>query len=400
MDITKVKRERLGKSETLKISLYVWAKTAGGAAQALLLGLLASAAAAAPWTVFAPYARRPYILWCAAATNIFLALVYVTLALALLRAAYDILNTKQLFMIDCIDKALRALPKLFAALAAAGAACYALSFLRPAGGAAVFAAYIGVIAVWTAVIALYFGFYCMSLLFRGSGIFATFRFTFLLLKGKWATAFFRTLFGLLLAALAEAVFTAALSGGVYWIFSEALSDTLDSVRAMGLFAVFYHGAELWLPAAVFCGAWALGSVMVWTFLSSYMTVLFLNTELSSEPDPSQSKIEILPAGATAPAGEHEFTEFFRIAKAVDVTERIVENADTLPALAPRTREDALREFGREEENDARADYFEDLPDDSPADEEGEELMQVLRDIKTDRRSDDRDNLPSSILKDK
>ena len=397
MDITKVKRERLGRRETLKISLYVWARTAGAAAQALLLGLLASAAAFAPWAVFAPYVRGHYVLWYAAATNIFLLLVYITLALALLRAAYDVLNTKRLSMIDCLDKALRALPKLFVALAAAGAACYALGFLRPAGGAALFAAYIAVMAVWTAVIALYFGFYCMSLLFRGSGVFATFRFTFLLLRGKWAAAFFRTLFGLLLAALAEAAFTAALGGCVYWVFSEALMDTLAAVRAMGPFVVFYNGELLWLPAAIFCGAWALGGAMIWTFLSAYMTVLFLNTELSSEPDPAEGKIEILPAGAQE--GGHEFTEFFRNAKAVDVTERIMENTNTLPAFIPRTRGEALREFGREEEDNAHADYFEDLPD-TPADEEEEELMQVLRDIKTDRRSDDRNNLPSSILKDK
>jgi hypothetical protein len=402
MDITKVKRERLGRSETLKISLGVWAKTAGAAAQALLLGLLASAAAAAPWVVFAPYVRRPYFFWYAAATNIFLLLVYIALALALLRAAYDVLNTKQLSMIDCIDKALRALPNLFAALAAAGAVCWALSFLRPKGGAAFFAVYAGVMAVWTAIIALYFGFYCMALLFRGSGVFATFRFTFLLLKGKWATAFFRTLLGLLLAALAWAAFTAALAGGVYLIFGSALDDALAAVRAMGPFAIFYHGAVLWLPSAVFCGAWMLGSAMIWTFLSSYMTVLFLNTELSSEPDPDEGKIEILPAGAPAQAGGHEFTEFFRSAKAVDVTERIMDNTNTLPALAPRTREEALREFGLEEGNSAPADYFEGLPDSHAASEGEEEVIQILKDIKTDRRRDkkDRAGLPSSILKDK
>ncbi|MDR1123422.1 MAG: hypothetical protein LBL61_02205 [Elusimicrobiota bacterium] len=400
MDITKVKRESLSKRETLKISLGVWAKTAGAAAQALLLGLLAGAAAAAPWAVFAPYVRRPYIIWCAAATNIFLLLVYITLALALLRAAYDVLNTKQLSLIDCIDKALRALPKLFIALAAAGIACWALGFLRPAGSAAFFAVYAVVMAVWAALIALYFGFYCMALLFRGSGVIATFKFTFLLLKGKWATAFFRTLLGLLLAALAEAAFTAALAGGVYLVFSEALGDAISAVRAMGPFAVFYHGAVLWLPAAVFCGAWALGSAMVWTFLSSYMTVLFLNTELASEPDPAENKIEILPADAPAQEDAHEFTEFFRSAKPVDVTERIIENTNAMPALAPRTREEALREFGREEDN-APADYFEDFPD-TPAEYDGEEeVMQVLRDIKTKPQpGSGKAGLPSSILKDK
>jgi hypothetical protein len=253
-----------------------------------------------------------------------------------------------------------------------------------------FIVYGSVLSVWCAGAILYFGFYTMALLFRGSDIFKTFKYTFLMLKDKWAGAFFKTLAGFLIFCALYVAAAIISIIALYFCFPSSIGEFFETARAIGPFVLF-AGIKFILPAVLFLAANAIFAVLATAFLNSYMTVLFLNTELSQEANPAEDKIELAPERAEG--GAHEFTEFFNNVKAVDITERLPADT-TMPAIAPAGRAGVLREFKREEETKEES-LIEDL---SEVERKEDDILEVLSELKESPRKKKRDkNLPSSII---
>jgi hypothetical protein len=389
MDITKIKREPLPAGTILKISFYVWYKILPACLKIALLAFLCAFSALTLWLVFVPSSKNMLVSVAAALTFAFLLFVYIILILSTLRAAYDFLNTKTPSVADLLEKSFIALPKMFAAVAAAVAVFFILTRLNYSGGIISFAVYGLVLSVWCASIILYLGFYVMAVLFRGSGSLKTFKYTFLLLKNKWAAAFFKTLSGFLICCALYAVAAIVSIIILYCCFPSSISDAFATANAIGPLVLF-AGIKILAPAILFLTANIVFAALTTAFLSSYMSILFLNTELSQEADPAEDKIELSPQRASD--GLHEFTEFFNnaSAQAIDITERLPADT-TMPAIAPAGRAAVLREFKREEEAS--------IEDISEADREEDDILEVLSELKKPSpkpKKRDKD-LPSSII---
>jgi hypothetical protein len=314
------------------------------------------------------------------------------MTLSMLRAAYDFLNTKTLCVLDAVEKSLLSLPKMFIAVFAAVFIFIILTRLNYEDGIISFIVYGSVLSVWCAGVILYFGFYTMALLFRGSDVFKTFKYTFLMLKDEWAGAFLKTLSGFFIFCALYAAATILSIVALYFCFPSSIGEAFETARAIGPFVLF-AGIKLLLPAVLFLAANAVFAVLAAAFLNSYMTVLFLNTELSQEANPAEDKIELAPERAEAEGGSHEFTEFFNNVKAVDITERLPTDTN-MPAIAPAGRAGVLREFKREEVKEES--FLEDL---SEAERKEDDILEVLSELKkSSSKPKKRDkNLPSSII---
>lgn len=393
MDIARVKREKLSAPELVKTSLYLWGKMFWPCLKIFALAMLAAAALATLWIVFTPDLSRRAAALAATTGNIMLLVIYFILTLAVFRTAYDIIITKSPSVIDAIDKSLRALPKMLIAAAAGIAIFLLLIFIKPGGGPVFLIAYGAVVSVWCAAALLYLGFYTMALLLRGSGIFATFKFCFLMLRGKWASAFFRTLLGIILTSGLWFLLAGILLSGLYLVFFPSINAVLWDMSDMGAFSLFYHAQNIWLPILLAVIFVMFADVLAFAFLSAYMTALFLNIELSEEANPAADKVEITPAADAGSGPPPEFTEFFQNSKPIDVTERII-IGDDLPAIAPATREEALREFGHNEEEDDSS--FKSMKDILTVKRSEDDILEVLTELSGNEIPPD-ENLPSSII---
>ena len=190
----------------------------------------------------------------------------------------------------------------------------------------------------------FFIFAPMAIYLRDAGVIDSLKYSYYMVKGRWikilAWLMVCSFIGAALFFAAGLILAVALKVFIPWISERFFSFMLSG--AVG--ANYIPFILISVAAAAFAVIFLI--VFLYSFMMSANSVVFLNLELKPEPEPEPEPehegIEI-SSGKSAP---HEITEIFKNIKPVDVN--VSADTEKLSALGRPNREEALREFKKED----------------------------------------------------
>lgn len=392
MEISRVKKEALTLPDFIKSSVFVWYKAAfpsvlsGFFAFGVLWALTVIFFVSLKALTFGQFVFLAFIL-----ASLGLAVVVIFLA-SLLKISEDIINSKKPSVLNALEFALYFFPRFFAS-------AFFLLFISFLINAPIYLlrshlylTVYNIFALFVAVaIFVYIVFFPLAILLRGKGIFSSFKYSYTLVRAKWFYTAGRMGAAILIVSVLNIVLAALFTAVAYFYISGWIGEFLTGYGIIGPLIFSSFSAEFVFPVALCFIFVMLCSFTFASLMSSFLTVLFLNTEMLSTPAVQARSVKPY-AKASVPAvidsaDYHEFTEIFKTAAEVDVTERFTD--DNSSAMGPVRRDEALREFEDKKESQGPSlEEIDDILETNTSSSNSKEFLDILAELSSDSKPKD------------